>query len=231
MKFVQIVDYKTQRFDGMNQLMDRWVEQTKGKRTATHSLIGKDRADGSHFVEIVEFPSYEEAMKNSQLPETDQIFQEMVALCDGMPSFTDLDVVRDEQLNAATARRFFHEVAVGGNLDAIDEMFVADYKDHDIMKEEDTTTGSDVIRSDVTGWRDAFEFTFNLDRQIAEGDDVVTLWTWVGTHRGTFMGIAPTGQQCKMTGTTVFRFHDGMIQEGWWHFDALGLMRQLGALG
>ncbi|WP_274561409.1 ester cyclase [Streptomyces spiramyceticus] len=230
MKFVQIVDYKTQRFDGMNQLMDRWVEQTKGKRTATHSLIGKDRADGSHFVEIVEFPSYEEAMKNSQLPETDQIFQEMVALCDGMPSFTDLDVVRDEQLNAATARRFFHEVAVGGNLDVIDEMFVADYKDHDIMKEEDTTTGSDVIRSDVTGWRDAFEFTFNLDRQIAEGDDVVTLWTWVGTHRGTFMGIAPTGQQCKMTGTTVFRFHDGMIQEGWWHFDALGLMRQLGAL-
>ncbi|MEN8653853.1 ester cyclase [Streptomyces sp. 21So2-11] len=231
MKFVQIVDYKTERFDGMNQLMDRWVEQTKGKRTATHSVIGKDRSDGSHFVEIVEFPSYEEAMKNSQLPETDQIFQEMVALCDGMPSFTDLDVVRDEQLNTAASRRFFHEVAVGGNLDVIDELFAADYKDHDIMKEEETVVGSDVIRSDVTGWREAFDFTFNLDRQIAEGDDVVTLWTWVGTHRGTFMGIAPTGQQCKMTGTTVFRFHDGMIQEGWWHFDAVGLMRQLGALG
>ncbi|MEV6650371.1 ester cyclase [Streptomyces sp. NPDC051219] len=231
MKFVQLIEYKTERFDNMNQLMDQWVEQTKGKRTATHSVTGKDRSDASHFVEIVEFPSYEEAMKNSHLPETDRIFQEMVALCDGMPSFTDLDVVREEQLNSAAARRFFHEVAVGGNLDAIDELFAADYRDHDIMKEEETTLGSDVIRNDVAGWRKAFDSTFELDRQVSEGDDVVTLWTWTGTHKGDFMGIPPTGKKCTMTGTTIFHFHDGMIAEGWWHFDALRLLRQLGALG
>ncbi|MEU9009863.1 ester cyclase [Streptomyces sp. NPDC048479] len=231
MKFVQIVDYKTEQFDTMNQLMDKWVDQTKGKRTATHTLTGKDRSDDSHYVEIVEFPSYEEAMKNSHLPETDRIFQEMVALCDGMPSFTDLDVVRDEQLNAAAARRFFHEIAVGGNLDAIDELFAADYRDHDIIRAEDTATGLENMRSDVTGWRDAFDFTFNLDRQVTEGDDVVTLWTWTGTHKGDFLGIAPTGKQCTMTGTTIFRFQDGKVQEGWWHYDVMRLMRQLGALG
>jgi predicted ester cyclase len=33
-----------------------------------------------------------------------------------------------------------------------------------------------------------------------------------------------------MTGTTIFRFRDGRIQEGWWHEDIMGLMRQLGAL-
>ncbi|MEU9117200.1 ester cyclase [Streptomyces sp. NPDC048483] len=230
MKFVQIIDYKTERPDGMNALMDKWVEQTKGKRTATHSVVGKDRADSSHFVEIVEFPSHEEAMKNSHLPETDRIFQEMVALCDGMPSFTDLDIVRDEQLNTATARRFFHEIAVGGNLDAVDEVFAADYRDHDVIKEEETVTGADVMRSDVTRWRAAFDFTFNLDSQIAQGDDVVTRWTWTGTHKGDFMGIAPTGKVCTMTGVTTFRFHDGMVQEGWWHYDIMGLMRQLGAL-
>ncbi len=98
MKFIQIIDCKTDRYEEMDRLMDQWVEMTKGKRTATHSLIARDRSDGSHVVEIVEFPSYEEAMKNSQLPETDRIFQEMVALCDGMPTFTDLDVVREEQL-------------------------------------------------------------------------------------------------------------------------------------
>ncbi|MCX4818792.1 ester cyclase [Streptomyces sp. NBC_01142] len=230
MKFVQIIDYKTERFDGMNQLMDKWVEQTQGKRTATHSVIGKDRSDGSHYVEIVEFGSYEEAMKNSHLPETDRIFQEMVALCDGMPSFTDLDIVRDEQLNTATARRFFHELAVGGNLDAIDEVFAADYRDHDILKEEETVIGSDIIRQDLTRWRAAFDFTFNLDDQIAQGDNVATRWTWTGTHQGDFMGIPPTGKVCTMTGNTIFRFHDGMIQEGWWHYDAMRLMRQLGAL-
>ncbi|MEW2080559.1 ester cyclase [Streptomyces sp. NPDC005283] len=231
MKFVQIVDYKTEQYDTMNQLMDKWVDQTQGRRTATHALTGKDRADDSHYVEIVEFQSYEDAMKNSHLPETDRIFQEMVALCDGMPSFTDLDVVRDEQLNAAAARRFFHEIAVGGNLDAIDELFASDYRDHDILKEEETLIGSQILHNDVSSWRDAFDFTFNLDRQVTEGDDVVTLWTWTGTHKGDFMGIAPTGKQCTMTGTTIFHFEDGKIQEGWWHFDIMRLMRQLGALG
>ena len=98
MTFVQLIDCKTSRIDEMNRLMDTWVEQTKGKRTATHNVIGKDRHDAGHFIEIVEVTSYEEAMRNSSLPETDRIFREMVALCDEMPTFTDLDVVRDERL-------------------------------------------------------------------------------------------------------------------------------------
>ncbi|MGW7357349.1 ester cyclase [Streptomyces sp. NPDC054802] len=230
MKFVQIIDYKTARFDDMNAVMDQWVEKTKGKRTTAHAVTGKDRTESNHYVEIVEFPSYEEAMKNSRLPETDKMFKEMVALCDGMPSFTDLDVVREEQLNSATARRFFHEIATGGNLEAVPEVFAADYTDHDIANEEDAETGMDVISRDLTMWRDAFDFTFELDRQITEGDDVVTLWTWNGRHKGDFQGIPATGEQCTMTGTTIFRFEDAKIKEGWWHMDLLRLMRQLGAM-
>ncbi|MGW1404796.1 ester cyclase [Streptomyces sp. NPDC002403] len=230
MRFVQVIDCKTDRFEDMDRLMDRWAEQTRGTRTATHSLIGKDRSDGSHYVEIIEFPSYEDAMANSGLPETERIFREMVSLCDGMPSFTDLDVVRDEQLNQAQVRRFFHEIAVGGHLDAIDEVFAADYTDHGIARPERTVIGSGRLRADVARWRAAFDFTFELDRQICGDDDVVTLWTWTGTHKGAFMGIAPTGRQCVMTGTTIFRFEDGRIKEGWWHEDLMGLMRELGAL-
>ena len=37
MTFVQLIDCRTSRFDEMNRLMDTWVEQTKGKRTATHA--------------------------------------------------------------------------------------------------------------------------------------------------------------------------------------------------
>ncbi|MEU9099180.1 ester cyclase [Streptomyces sp. NPDC048361] len=231
MTFTQVIDFKTARFSDLDRLMDRWVEQTKGKRTASHSLVGKDRADRNHFVEIIEFPSYDEAMANSKLPETDRIFAEMVALCDGPPTFTDLDVVRNDQLNASTARRFFHEIASGGNLDAIDEVFAADYADHDPLKEQDTVVGSDGIRADVTGWRASFDFAFELDRQVSEGDDVVTLWTLQGTHTGDFMGLAATGKQVSMTGTTIFRFENGRIQEGWWHSDAIRLMKQLGIAG
>ncbi|MER5435590.1 ester cyclase [Streptomyces sp. NPDC002588] len=230
MTFVQLIDCRTSRFDEMDRLMDTWVEQTRGKRTATHAVVGKDRSDGSHFIEIVEFPSYEEAMRNSNLPETDKVFRELVALCDEMPTFTDLDVVRDEQLYTTTARRFFETVAIRGDLPPLDSLIAEDYHDHDPANEQDTM-GMDAIRREVGMWRAGFDFAFDVEDQIAQDDRVCNRWTWRGTHRGEFMGIAPTGRDVAMTGTTVFRFdEDGKIAEAWWQYDRLGLMAQLGAL-
>ncbi|MCX5050476.1 MULTISPECIES: ester cyclase [unclassified Streptomyces] len=230
MTFVQIIDCRTSRFDDMNRLMDTWVEQTRGKRTATHSVIGKDRADGSHFIEIVEFPSYEEAMQNSSLPETDKIFREMVALCDEMPTFTDLDVVRDEQLNADTSRRFFETLAAGGELAPLDDLIAENYHDHDPSNEQDTI-GMDAMRREIGMWRSAFEFSFAIEDQITQGDRVCTRWTFNGTQKGEFMGLPSQGKKARMTGTTIHRFgeHEKIV-EGWWQYDRLGLMAQLGAL-
>jgi len=230
MTFVQLIDCKTSRFDEMNRLMDTWVEQTKGKRTASHSVIGKDRSDASHFVEIVEFPSYEEAMRNSKLPETDRIFREMVALCDEMPTFTDLDVVRDEQLCAAGARRFFEVVATRGELPPLNDLFVESYHDHDPANEQDVI-GLDAFRREVQMWRASFDLAFTVEDQLAQGDRVCTRWTWNGIQRGEFLGIPSSGKKASMTGTTIHRFDlDGKIVEGWWQYDRLGLMDQLGAL-
>ncbi|WP_367134660.1 MULTISPECIES: ester cyclase [Streptomyces] len=230
MTFVQIIDCRTSRYEDMNRLMDDWVAATEGKRTATHAIVGKDRAQDGHYVEIVEFPSHEAAMRNSKLPETDRIFAEMAALCDGVPAFTDLDVVRDEQLNKATARRFFDEVARDGDLGLIDELFTSDYRDHDFGKEEPDSDGLDALRSDVRRWRKAFDLGFTCQSQIAEGDELATRWTWRAVHQGDFMGHHPTEpdqQEVVMKGTTVHRFRDGKIAEGWWFYDLMGLLRQL----
>ncbi|MEU9283352.1 ester cyclase [Streptomyces sp. NPDC048275] len=230
MTFVQLIDCKTSRFDEMNRLMDTWADQTKGKRTATHNIIGKDRSDASHFIEIVEFTSFDEAMRNSNLPETDKIFREMVALCDEMPTFTDLDVVRDEQLYAANIRRFFETVAVQGELPPLNSLLAENYHDHDPANEQDNL-GLDAMCREIEMWRRAFDFTFTVEDQIAEGDRVCTRWTWNGTHTGDFLGILSTGRQATITGTTIFRCgEDGKIVEGWWQYDRLGLMGQLGAL-
>ena len=230
MTFVQLIDCKTSRFDEMNQLMDTWVEQTKGKRTATHSVIGKDRSDASHFIEIVEFPSYEEAMRNSNLPETDRVFREMVALCDEMPTFTDLDVVRDEQLYAATARRFLETIATEGELPPLNGLLVEDYHDHDPSNDPDVV-GMDAFRRACGEWRSAFAMSFTVEDQIAQGDRVCTRWSWTGTQRGDFVGIPASGKTVSMTGSTIHRCTpDGKIAEGWWQYDRLGLMAQLGAL-
>ncbi|WP_367321302.1 ester cyclase [Streptomyces sp. HUAS ZL42] len=230
MTFVQLIDCKTSRLDEMNRLMDTWVEQTKGKRTATHTVVGKDRSDASHVIEIVEFPSYEEAMRNSNLPETDRIFQELVALCDETPTFTDLDVVRDEQLYAANARRFFETLATKGRLPALDDLITEDYHDHDPSNVQDAI-GMDAIRREMEMWRSGFDFSFTVEDQLAQGDRVCTRWTWNATHKGEFMGIPASGKQVSMTGTTIHRCAlDGKIAEGWWQYDRLGLMGQLGAL-
>ncbi|MEU2154789.1 ester cyclase [Streptomyces sp. NPDC019396] len=228
MTFVQMIDCKTDRLDELNQLLDIWVEQTGGKRTATHSLVTRDRSDSNHVIEFVEFPSYEDAMRNSNLPETDRSFERMVALCDGMPTFTDLDVVRDEQLNKGASRRFFLD-CISENPELLRELLTYDYRDHDPSNPADLV-GIDAFLREVAQWSAGFDFTFELEDQIAEGDRVATRWTWNGLHNGQFMGVEPTSRQCTMTGTTTHRFREGMICEAWWQYDRLGLMGQLGVL-
>jgi len=230
MTFVRVIDCKTSRFDEMNQIMEDWVEQTRGKRTATHSVIGKDRSDSSHFIEIVEFPSHEAAMRNAHLPETEKIFRDMVALCDGMPTFTDLDVVRDEQLYTANVRRFFETLAAGGELPPLNDLITEDCHSHDPASAQDTI-GLDALRREYEMWRSAFDSAYRLDDVIAQGDRVCALWTWNATHKGEFLGITSTGRDVTMSGMTLFRFGgDGKIAEMWWQHDQLGLMEQLGAL-
>ncbi|POX62237.1 ester cyclase [Streptomyces sp. Ru62] len=230
MTFVQLIECRTSRLDEMNRLMDDWVQQTKGKRTATHAVVGTDRSDASHVVEVVEFPSYEDAMRNSNLPETDRIFRGIVALCDEMPTFIDLDVVRDESLSEGMVRGFFEALCSEGELPPLNDLLDEDIHSHDPMNPQDTI-GLDNVRAEFRMWRGAFDFAFTVEDVLTQGDRACARWTWYATHRGDFLGIAPTGSQVTMTGTTLFRFGDnGKIAELWWQHDQLGLMQQLGAL-
>jgi hypothetical protein len=45
---------------------------------------------------IVEFDSYEAAMENSADPATSEFAERMMQLCDGPPTFHNLDVMSDE---------------------------------------------------------------------------------------------------------------------------------------
>lgn len=98
MTFIQVIEYETGRTEEMQGLFDEWIKATEGKRTASHEVHAQDRENASHFVDIVEFPSYERAMENNDLPETQQIAERMRALCTRTPRFINLDVMRDERL-------------------------------------------------------------------------------------------------------------------------------------
>ncbi|GAA4561194.1 ester cyclase [Streptomyces collinus] len=222
-----LIDCKTARFSEVNRLMDSWVEQIKGKRTATHSIVGKDRSEPDHYVEIVEYPSYEEAIRNLQLPETSRMFREIVALCDEKPALVGLDVVRDQQYNKAIIHQYFNEVLNSRNLDLIDELFHPDYQDHDPANKVDAY-GPAGVREKVAGYLSAFDLQFRDLEQTADGDDVTTRWTCHGTHTGEYMGFPATQKEVEITGIAIHRIRAGKIAEGWWNWDVLGMLQQLG---
>ena len=95
--FVQIIEFRTTRFDEGQQLVDRWLEETEGKRTATRSITTQDRDRPGTYLTIVEFPSYEDAMRNSEMPETQALSEALAKLADGPPAFRNLDLVRENR--------------------------------------------------------------------------------------------------------------------------------------
>jgi quinol monooxygenase YgiN len=98
MAFIQIIEFKTSRIDEFNHALDEWLKQTAGQRAASQGTQTKDRDQPNTYVQIVEFPSYEEAMANSNLPETSAFAAQLASLCDAPPAFRNLDVIRREEM-------------------------------------------------------------------------------------------------------------------------------------
>ena len=98
MTFVQIIEIPTARLGEVEALMEEWVTKTEGRRGASCSLLTQDRDRPGSYVQIVQFPSYEQAMANSGLPETLDFAGRLTALCGRPPSFRNLDLLREDRL-------------------------------------------------------------------------------------------------------------------------------------
>lgn len=130
----------------------------------------------------------------------------------------------------AIARRLLEEAFNGGNLATVDELVDPGFVNHDPASAEQAH-GIEGAKASIGGYRAAFpDLRIAIERQIAEGDYVVTRWTARGTHQGELMGLAPTGKQATVTGITIDRIRAGRIVESWSNWDTLGLLQQLGAV-
>jgi quinol monooxygenase YgiN len=97
-KFVQIIEFKTSDIDGFNRTLDEWLAKTTGVRTSSRAVQGRDRDNENVYFNIIEFPSYEAAMENSNRPETAEFAAQLAKLCDGPATFRNLDVTREEEM-------------------------------------------------------------------------------------------------------------------------------------
>jgi predicted ester cyclase len=65
---------------------------------------------------------------------------------------------------------------------------------------------------------------------VAEGDTVAGRFRCSGTHRGEFLGEAPTGRRMEVEEVFFMRAEDDRFVDFWALEDSLGRMRQLGLL-
>lgn len=123
MSFIQIIDLTTDRPDDVRAVDAEWQAATAGRNTLQREAIYVDRDRPGHYLSICEFESYEQAMGNSQLPETGRAAERIAAVSEQV-GFVNLDLVEVlTDRRTEYADRLLESVR-HGHLDT--EMFAAD---------------------------------------------------------------------------------------------------------
>lgn len=126
------------------------------------------------------------------------------------------------EANKALARRWFEEVINQRNLDAIDDIYSADYHYHG--PEGFELRGSQAAREYAASILAASDDRHAVvKQQVAEGDLVVTRFISRGHHTGLYRGLEPTGKLWTTEGIDISRIVDGKIVEGWEVIHSSGL--------
>jgi predicted ester cyclase len=129
----------------------------------------------------------------------------------------------------ARARRVPDELLTQGDLAVADEVLTPDCVHHG---PDPLAPGTEGLKRWTRALRRAFpDLRAIVEDEIAEGDTVVQRLSLSGTHRGTFLGVPPTGRRVAWQLVAIQRLgRDGKFAEHWSSPDLFGLLRQLGAL-
>jgi predicted ester cyclase len=115
-----------------------------------------------------------------------------------------------------------NKAIVRGVLEALDR------HDFDALKEHPGLYQT-VVRQPMI--RAAFpDLQTTIEHQVAEGDTIATGATLRGTHRGSFMGVAPTNQQLTWSVLLMDQIVDGKIVLHYANADWIGVLVKLGVV-
>lgn len=126
--------------------------------------------------------------------------------------------------NKALLRRFYQEVMEKGNIAAVDQFVDPKYVEHNPVPGQ--APGIEGLKQVFTMFLAAFANPrITVEDMVAEGDKVVSRYTGRATHKGEFMGIAPTGKEVTFNGIEIARIAGGKLVEHWEIMDMSGLMQ------
>jgi steroid delta-isomerase-like uncharacterized protein len=129
--------------------------------------------------------------------------------------------------NISLMRRWYREVWREGKNQTIYELLASDAvvsgPQQNIGGPAEFAAFADQIRTALPDTELAVEDIFGVD------DKVAVRWVATGTHKGEGLGVPPSFQPVRISGSTIVRIADGKIVEGWDHWDRLGMLEQIGA--
>jgi len=92
-----------------------------------------------------------------------------------------------------------------------------------------STVGPAAYKKQLAAFVKGFpDLRFNIEDTICENDKIAVFWTLDGTHKGEFLGVAPTNKKVSISGITTHQITDGKILESQALWDAISLFYQLG---
>jgi steroid delta-isomerase-like uncharacterized protein len=128
--------------------------------------------------------------------------------------------------NKALLRRFYKEVYVDWNMALVDQVVSPQFTSHDWP--ERGPTGPQAFRDYYSAIRSAVpDARYEVDDLIAEDDKVVVRWRLLGTHKGDFRGIAPSGRPIVLKGIAIYRVENGKLMERWVVSDLHGVLEEI----
>lgn len=92
MPFIQMIEVMTAQPDRIEAITAEWAAKTKGTRKTVGAVLTADQGRPGISIQIVEFRNYQEAMENSDLPETARFAEQLADLADTPPTFRNLEV-------------------------------------------------------------------------------------------------------------------------------------------
>jgi steroid delta-isomerase-like uncharacterized protein len=132
----------------------------------------------------------------------------------------------DKQRNIDLQKQWGDAIA-SGNLDKLDAILADDFVDHDPGDQSPDREG---VKAFFRGFRKAFPDLKPEPVELhADDEGYVTMrYNVSGTHKGEFMGFAPTGRRFETSAMQMARFEDGKCVERWGVTDQLQILKQLG---
>lgn len=129
--------------------------------------------------------------------------------------------------NKQLVRDFVEIVINNRNLDAAGDYVAEDMVE--LVPFPGQGPGLAGLKDVLTGLFAAFpDMHWTIEEQIAEEANVLTRFTWTGTHEGAFFGVAASGRKVSVWGMVIDSLEQGKIKRTRILMDAFGLMQQIG---